>query len=170
MADINVMIAFDAATIVERNPNASRNPDQPTYVDTSLIYMTTRHDHIIGTSGAELNLRAEPGDTIKWRETTLSLGSDYKALLYRYVSSDPGHTLIRTPEIELIETRYPIPQEGTEGKPDLFTYQTYQDHYWRTTVKKVGKVVYHFYFQILDRGRHPKGYFQWDPFITIEDS
>ncbi|GHH91214.1 inclusion body family protein [Streptomyces capillispiralis] len=167
MAELNVLIAFDAATIVERNPNASRNPDAPTYADQSLIYMTTRQDHIIGTSGAELNLRAEPGDSVKWRETTLSLGSDYKALLYRYVSSDTSHVLIRTPEIEVVDGVYPMPQEGSEGTP-AFTTQEYEDHYWRTTVKRTGKVVYHFYFQILDRHRNLRGYFQWDPFITIE--
>ncbi|MET7291607.1 inclusion body family protein [Streptomyces griseoloalbus] len=167
MAELNVLIAFDAATIVERNPGASRNPDAPTYADQSLIYMTTRQDHIIGTSGAELNLRAEPGDSVKWRETTLSLGSDYKALLYRYVSSDNNHVLIRTPEIEVVDGVYPMPQEGSEGTP-AFTTQEYEDHYWRTTVKRTGKVVYHFYFQILDRHRNLQGYFQWDPFITIE--
>ncbi|MFF7125415.1 AidA/PixA family protein [Streptomyces sp. NPDC008240] len=63
----------------------------------------------------------------------------------------------------------PLPREGSEGGPDFVT-QRYQDHYWRTTVKSVGKVEYHFYFQILDRHRQLKGYFQWDPFITIEDS
>lgn len=168
MADLNVLIALDAATIVERNPGASRNPDAPTYVDERLVYMTTRQDHIVGTSGAELNLRAEPGDTIRWRETTLSLGSDYKALLYRYVSSDNGHVLIRTPEIEVIDGVYPMPKEGGEGRPDFVT-QNYQDHYWRTTVKRAGKVVYHFSFQILDRHRQLKGYFQWDPCITVEN-
>ncbi|MFB7501527.1 inclusion body family protein [Streptomyces sp. NPDC056161] len=168
MADLNVLIAFDAATMVEQYPSASRNPDAPTLVDQRLIYMTTRHDHIIGTSGAELNLRAEPGDTIRWRETTLSLNTDYKALLYRYVSSDTQHQLIRTPEIEVIDGVYPMPSEGTEGSPQFVT-QTYQDHYWRTTVRRAGKVVYHFYFQVLDRHRQLKGYFQWDPFITIDN-
>ncbi|MFJ8002283.1 inclusion body family protein [Streptomyces sp. NPDC096310] len=167
MTDLNVLIAFDAATIVERNHNASRNPEAPTQVDHALIYMTTRHDHIVGTSGAELNLRAEPGDTVRWRETTLSLSSDYKALLYKYVSSDSGHTLITTPAIEVIDGVFPMPKEGSEGKPDFVT-QNYEDHYWRSTVKKAGKVVYHFYFQILDRHRQVQGYFQWDPFITIE--
>ncbi|MFC8370983.1 MULTISPECIES: inclusion body family protein [unclassified Streptomyces] len=167
MAELNVLIAFDAATIVERNPGASKNPDAPTYVDHSLIYMTTRQDHIIGTSGAELNLRAEPGDSVKWRETTLSLGSDYTALLYRYVSDDSGHVLIRTPEIEVVDGVYPMPREGSEGSP-AFTTQEYEDHYWRTTVKRTGKVTYHFFFQILDHHRNLKGYFQWDPFITIE--
>ncbi|MDQ0749976.1 hypothetical protein QF034_004207 [Streptomyces africanus] len=169
MAELNVLISFDAATIVERNPNASRNPDTPTQVDPRLIYMTTRQDHIVGTSGAELNLRAEPGDSVKWRETTLSLGSDYKALLYRYVSSDSQYQLIKPPEIEVVSGIYPLPKEGTEGRPEFDT-QRYQDHYWRTTVKQPGKVVYHFYFQILDRHRQLKGYFQWDPFITIEDA
>ncbi|MFF3328662.1 inclusion body family protein [Streptomyces sp. NPDC002888] len=168
MADINVMIAFDAATIVEQNPNASRNPDAPTYVDQSLIYMTTRHDHIVDmSSGAELNLRAEPGDAIKWRETTLSFNTEYKALLYRYVSSS-DHKLLRAPEIEVIDGVFPMPREGTEGSPEFVT-QNYQDHYWRAAVRSVGKVTYHFYFQILDRHRQLKGYFQWDPFITIEN-
>ncbi|MEU6471406.1 AidA/PixA family protein [Streptomyces massasporeus] len=99
MADLNVLIAFDAATIVERNPGASRDPDAPTQVDQSLIYMTTRHDHIVGTPGAEPNLRAEPGDSIRWRETTLSLGSDYKALLYRYVSSGTPSSRSKTRDV-----------------------------------------------------------------------
>jgi hypothetical protein len=168
MADLNVLISFDAETIVEQYPNASRNPDAPTYVDQSLIYMTTRHDHIVGTSGAELNLRAEPRDSVMWRETTLSLNSEYKALLYRYVSSDSRHELIRTPWIEVADGIYPMPKEGSEGTPEFVT-QSYKDHYWRTSVKSVGKVTYHFYFQILDRHRKLQGYYQWDPFITIEN-
>jgi hypothetical protein len=169
MAEINVLIAFDAATIVEQYPNASRNPDAPTYVDQSLIYMTTRHDHIIGTSGAELNLRAETGDYIRWREVTLSLGSEYKALLYKYVSDDSQYRLIDEPRIEVFDRTYPMPKEHAEGRPEFVT-QNYQDHCWQTTVKSFGKVTYHFYFQILDRHRQLKGYFQWDPFITIRDS
>jgi hypothetical protein len=50
MAELNVLITFDAETIVAQNPNASRNPEAPTYVNPDLIYMTTRQDHIIGTS------------------------------------------------------------------------------------------------------------------------
>ena len=69
---INVMIAFDAFSIAHRYTSASRNPDSPTQVDHSLIYMTTRQDRIVGTSGAELNFRANPRDIIRWRETTLS--------------------------------------------------------------------------------------------------
>ncbi|MFF0004765.1 AidA/PixA family protein [Streptomyces tibetensis] len=49
----------------------------------------------------------------------------------------------------------------TEGRPEFET-QRYADHYWRTTVKRPGKVVYHFSFQILDRHRQLRGYFQWD--------
>ncbi|MFF8869645.1 AidA/PixA family protein [Streptomyces massasporeus] len=44
------------------------------------------------------------------------------------------------------------------------------ESHWRTTVKRSGKVVYHFSFQILDRHRQLKGYFQWGPFITSEDA
>ncbi|MFI9587202.1 inclusion body family protein [Streptomyces sp. NPDC052236] len=164
MAELNVLIAFDAATIVEQYPNASKNPDAPTQVDHNLIYMTTRQDHIIGTSGAELNLRAKPGDFIMWRETTLSLNKEYKALLYKYVSTD--HDLIDPPKIQVFPVTYPLPKKGAEGRPEFGT-QKYQDHRWLTSVNDTGKVTYHFYFQILDNDLKLKGYFQWDPFITI---
>ncbi|MEU1006327.1 AidA/PixA family protein [Streptomyces tibetensis] len=48
------------------------------------------------------------------------------------------------------------------GRQPEFETQRYADHYWRTTVKRPGKVVYHFSFQILDRHRQLRGYFQWD--------
>ncbi|WP_413811403.1 AidA/PixA family protein [Streptomyces sp. OE57] len=93
---INVLIAFDAYSIAKQYPDASKDYNAPTYVDQSLIYMTARQDRVVGTSGAELNFRANPRDIIRWRETTLSLNSEYCALLYRYVSDDP---LISTPQV-----------------------------------------------------------------------
>lgn len=161
---INVMIAFDAFSIAKRYPSASRNPDAPTQVDHELIYMTTRHDRIVGTSGAELNFRANPRDIVRWRETTLSLNSEYSALLYRYVSGDP---LISTPRIVVGDGTYPMPKEGSDGRPEFVT-QDYEDHYWEADVRKTGRVTYRFYFQVLDSDLKPVGYFQWDPFITID--
>ncbi|MFI0780482.1 inclusion body family protein [Streptomyces sp. NPDC021212] len=161
---INVMIAFDALSIAKRYPDASRNPDAPTQVDHDLIYMTTRHDRIVGTSGAELNFRANPRDIIRWRETTLSLNSDYCALLYRYVSSDQ---LISKPRVVIGDGTYPMPKDGAVDRPDFAT-QDYEDHYWEADVRKIGRVTYRFYFQILDSEQNLVGYFQWDPFITID--
>lgn len=161
---IDVLIAFDALSIAKQYPDASRNPEAPTQVDYGLIYMTTRHDRVVGTSGAELNFRANPRDIIRWRETTLSLNSEYSALLYRYVSGD---ALIGKPRVVISDGTYVMPKDGAVDSPD-FTTQDYQDHYWEADVSKVGQVTYHFYFQILDSDQQLIGYFQWDPFITIE--
>ncbi|GAA1701417.1 inclusion body family protein [Streptomyces yatensis] len=161
---INVMIAFDAVSIAKRYPDASRNPDAPTQVDHALIYMTTRQDRVVGTSGAELNFRANPRDIIRWRETTLSLNSEYCALLYRYLSGDQ---LISKPRIVIGDGTYPIPKDGATDQPDFET-QDYQDHYWEADVKKTGQVTYRFFFQLLDSDQKLVGYFQWDPFITID--
>jgi hypothetical protein len=162
---IDVLIAFDAVSIAKRYPNASRNPDAPTRVDGSLIYMTTRHDRIVGTSGAELNFRANPKDIIRWRETTLSLNSEYSALLYKYVSNSP---LLDDVRIRTGKGTYPIPKKGAVGRPEFET-QVYRDHYWEADVSDTGQVVYSFYFQVLDVDRNVVGYFQWDPYITIEE-
>ncbi|TDC23298.1 nematocidal protein AidA [Streptomyces sp. 8K308] len=167
---INVLIAFDASSIKRDISNPSKNPDQPTSVGSQYIYMTTRHDHVVNSSsGANLDFEANPGDTIRWRETTLSLNADYSALLYAYVSSDPDHKLLEDPRVSIVEGSFPIPKEGVGGKPD-YDRQSYNDHFWTALVKKsdASGITYHFSFQIHDDEGNLVGYFKWDPHITIK--
>lgn len=163
-AIIDVLASFDAYTIVNNYQNASKDPDRPTFVDNSLIYMTTRQDRIIGQSGAELNVKARVGDVIRWRETELSLGFEYDALFYRFVTNETR--LITPPQVIVSPVTVLVPQMGHEGQP-VFDKQTIQDHYWQCTIVNTGHVTYHFYFGIYESGSL-LGYFQWDPFITIE--
>ncbi|MFI9205758.1 inclusion body family protein [Streptomyces sp. NPDC053048] len=159
---VNVLISFDAFTIHKRYPNPSQNPTSPTTVASNLIYMTTRQDRVIGYPGAELNVKATPGDIIRWRETTLSLNFDYSALLYKFVPQSGGN-LISPPEVRVAERVVPVPKNGTTD----FEIQEIKDHYWTTDILKTGRVQYQFYFQLLD-GKNRLGYFKWDPYITIE--
>ncbi|MGK5531804.1 inclusion body family protein [Streptomyces sp. URMC 129] len=163
----NVLIAFDAATIVEKYPNASKDPANPTGILPNdvrdYIYMTVKRDKIIGNPGGELNFQAKVGDVIRWRETTFSLNFDYSALLYRYMSNDK---LITDPRPVVTEKDLPYPDpDAPLGSPKYLT-QTIKSHYWSAEVKKKGVVTYDFFFQILD-GNDLKGYFRWDPKITI---
>ncbi|MEU3822998.1 inclusion body family protein [Streptomyces sp. NPDC030392] len=162
---INVLIAFDCESILERYRNPSMDPDHPTWVDPQYILMTTRQDRIIGSPGGELNFRAEVEDIIRWRETTLSLDDNYSALLYRYESN--AARLLTDPEPVVVDTMLPYPNPDAPKDSPSFLTQRVKSHYWRADVRSVGSVTYHFSFQILD-GTHVRGYFAWDPFITIE--
>ena len=85
---INVLIVIDAETIIE-NYGKNSDPDRPTAIPDSsdLIYMTARQDHIVGSPGSELTVKASPDDIIRWRETTLSLNSKYTSVLYKFDAS-----------------------------------------------------------------------------------
>ncbi|WP_424889331.1 inclusion body family protein [Streptomyces sp. XH2] len=160
---IDVLVTFDAYTIVKNYP-ASTNPDRPTGISSSLIYMTTRQDRIIGYPGAELNLKANPLDVIRWRESTLSLNTEYSALLYRFVPKS-GEELISPPGPLVAEVVVPYPMR----KPPEYSFET-QDikgHHWGTTALATGTVVYEFYFQLIDGSGKRIGYYRWDPRITI---
>ncbi|MEU4766467.1 inclusion body family protein [Actinosynnema sp. NPDC023794] len=167
MADfINVLIVIDAETIIERYGKNS-DPDRPTLIpdSSSLIYMTTRQDHIIGSPGSELTVKASPDDIIRWRETTLSLNSRYTSVLYKFDASS-GANLIDTPEAKSVVVSEPLPNSHDPLHP---TTQKINSFYWQCTVLETGSVTYHFSFMILDHTGAKQGYYYWDPFISIQD-
>jgi hypothetical protein len=163
---INVLIVIDAETIIERYGKNS-DPDRPTLIPDSsnLIYMTARQDHIIGSPGSELTVKASPDDIIRWRETTLSLNSRYTSILYRFDASS-GADLIDPPEAKSVVVNEPLPNSHHPLNP---TTQKVNSFYWQCTVLEPGSVTYHFSFMILDHSGEKLGYYYWDPFISIQD-
>ena len=163
---IDVLIAIDAETIIKRF-GKNTDPNRPTFVNDSskLIYMTTRQDHIIGSPGSELTIKASPDDIIRWRETTMSLNSKYTGILYKFDATS-GSDLIDTPEPKSVVISEPLPNNHDPLNP---TTQKINSFYWQCTVLETGSVTYHFSFMILDRSGAKQGYYYWDPYINIQD-
>lgn len=163
---IDVLVAVDADTIISKygtNTDAN-NPVQIT--DSSLIFMITKQaDAVSGNAGNELKIGAKTLDTIRWRETSLSLNAAYSALLYKFVASSGGD-LISPPIPLLVEVKTPLPDPSNPTTPKT---QTIESYFWNSTVLKAGSVTYHFNFMILDRTGAVQGYCWWDPFIRITD-
>ncbi|EST18845.1 hypothetical protein M878_43815 [Streptomyces roseochromogenus subsp. oscitans DS 12.976] len=157
-----MLIAFDAFTIVERYPNPSQDPARPTPVDPALIHLTTQQDGVIGQSAHRLCVRADPGDVIRWRETTLSLGFDYSVLLYKYVVRT-DRKLISDLQPVIVDALLPLPVSETDHE---FETQAVLGHYWAAHVQRSGSDRYKFFFQLLS-GKNRLGFFRWDPQITI---
>lgn len=163
---IDVLIAVDTETIISKfgtNSDAN-NPVQIT--DSSLIFMITKSaDALSGNAGSELTIAAETLDTIRWRETSLSLNATYSALLYKFVATKGGD-LISQPVPLLAEVQTPLPDPSNPTQPKS---QTIESYFWSSTVLQPGSVTYHFNFMIVDRAGNVQGYYWWDPFIKISD-
>jgi hypothetical protein len=161
---INVLIAFDTETIVKTYTNPSQDPNKPTQVSTSLIYMIVRQgDAISGQAGGNLNIKAQVDDVVRWRETSLSLSADSNAILYKYIrGSGEGKISEAVPRIS--NPTVPLPNPDDPLHPNT---QTINSHYWTSDVLRQGTVGYTFQFMILDRNESIVGYYYWDPSITI---
>ncbi len=162
---IQVLVAIDAESIVG-TLGTNTDPKQPVQVtNANLIWMITRQGNAVsGNAGSELNLSADTDDIIRWRESTLSLNSDYSALLYEFDATDGPSGLISPPMPLLTTVEAPLPDPNA---PLLPTRQQVKNYFWQTTVLNPGSMTYHFKFMVIGRDGAVAGYYWWDPFITI---
>lgn len=162
----DVLVAIDTATILQKYTSCSKSPDSPTFIDTKYVYMITNQDNVIsGQAGGELDLKAQVGDLIRWRETSLSLGFETQAIFYRFIGN-VGNDLISTPTSRTAEASLPHPNSSN---PSIPTCQKVANYYWSSETLKTGRVTYHFNFMIVDRNCKALAYCSWDPFITIHN-
>ena len=166
-ATIDVLVVFDAATILADNSSPSQDSTSPTSVGRG-IYMIVDAGHAAGDqAGEELAVNAQTGDTIRWREATLA-PTDYEALLYGFTSEQrpntPQQNLITTPVPLLITVTEPYPDPDNPTTPQT---QTVFDYFWNCTVENAGSLTYQFRFMLVSRDGKVAGYFTWDPFINI---
>jgi hypothetical protein len=166
MAEINILIAFDTGTI-GATPKPSQDPNNPTAIGAGSIFMIASQQNVItGNGGNELNVSANTGDIIRWREMSLSLDVDDRVMLYQFHGSN--NNLITAPQPIVITIKDPIP--GVPPAPPLPpASQTIQDFFWQTTVLQQGTDTYQFSFVLNRRNGNLIGYFIWDPFITISN-
>ncbi|MEV7778064.1 inclusion body family protein [Kitasatospora sp. NPDC088351] len=164
---INVLIAFNADDIIKDYPNPSQKSSDPTPIDEAdkYVYMMVKTKNVYsGQTGAKLDISAEVGDLIRWRETTYSFDSEYSVLLYQY---EGDSKLLSKPEPTSTEANLPFPTPTPQDSAH-FDPQTVTGHYWYANVKASGEGNYHFYFQLIDKKGKPVGYFTWDPYLHIE--
>ena len=177
-SQVDILCAIDAQTILEKYPNPSTNPAAPTVINNGLIYMTVKKDQALsGNGGGELKVGIHIGDNLRWREQTLSLNFEYSVQFYNFVSSSQNlitlpPTLVGGVQADgtLSEKDTAMPKHVSGAPPWLPTsINDAPYHFWQSTAEAAGEVTYHWQFVIADDAGNVKGYFQWDPFIHIED-
>jgi hypothetical protein len=182
LKNVNVLITIDAESIRRDFPGPG-TWEAPVTVGKTVkdadryISMMVRQGNVLENQrGSELNVKLEQKDHIHWRETTLSLNSDYVALLYAYEPHGVDKEIITPPKgIVFPDLGRPLPKPRKDGKEWDPGIQEISDYAWEATAVKKGSQQYKFKFMIL-KGKINKatkkfdklGYYVWDPVITVE--
>lgn len=180
MEIIDILIVVDAIRILnDHGKNNAAHTGE--YVNLkndghNYIYMLGTWYHIQDQADSELDIFAKPGDKIRWRMTTLSMGEKYQGIIKEFVITGgknnitpprPAHKTIITPRIDTNELSL-----------DKAVFSMADDIFWESTVLQPGPVTYHTKFVLYagggggsnhtgsDGGCGDCGGYQWDPFIN----
>ncbi len=177
---IDILVAIDAETIMANYPNGGGTEAKPTLLDANkYFYMVVKTASVVsGNAGGELDVSANIGDVIRWREVSLSVNFEYGVAFAGFRASSGGANIQLPPSLiggvsgqTVYQVKTPMPkQTSPPNSPpwgDVDKDAPY--HFWQSTAMAAGKVTYQWVFQIFDQAGTSKGYFGWDPFISISD-
>jgi hypothetical protein len=138
------------------------------------IYMVTNWMNAQGEGGSELDVFTNPGDTIRWRMTTLGKDNPYQCYITGFVLNSGQNNI--TPPVPKCEPITVMDIDPTSPGLNRVIPRQANDFYWESTVINKQPVTYHTHFLIFgggggggggggdDGGCH--GGYQWDPFIN----
>lgn len=170
MAQINVLVAVDGATLAQRVKDGSLSAgskNAPTslgsYTQSDVyISMIAQHDYAANQGSSELTITANSSDLVVWTITTFGNNSDYTAFLY-------GGNF--NPSSAMAGPIYANTQVAAHLPDSHGTINTYINHIYTATgiVAEVGvQIQYSFSFELIDnKDGSVIGYFMWDPFIQV---
>jgi hypothetical protein len=167
---VNILIAFDAESILKKFGENDK-PNDPQKLETAdadkYITMLVREKNAIrNLKGSALHVKVEPDQHIRWRDTSLSLNSNYIVLMYKYDPNGEDKKVIEKPQLKEVST-LKVPQPNTND-PLNPTMQTIKSYFWEALALKNGSQDYHFWFMILFKSGKKLGYFRWDPTVVVE--
>ncbi|HVJ51416.1 MAG TPA: inclusion body family protein [Aliidongia sp.] len=172
---IDIEVVIDTVSLLGAYPNPSKDPHNPTGIDhTSFSYMIAQTAFVnSGQASGNLSIKALVNDTIRWRSLSLSGNADQSAEVYN-IQQFAGQT-VTSPVFAIESTPYvPLPtiNDGRNTDPPTFTTVTENDYFLQATVTGHGTEQYKvfFYVTMADQGTGKpvlKGYFYWDPTITV---
>lgn len=170
--EINILVIVDTDS-VGNIPNPSQNMDQPTGINHEWAWMIAQDPRgvISGQGTADLNFRANPGDDLRVRGTSIYQQSDSAIIVYdfRYWSGD--HVFNDFHSDIVTRTGAVMPQPHGNGLPAV----QQQINFISLDTIISGKGTENFYvffalYKLDDSGENQNlyGYFFWDPTCTVK--
>lgn len=167
---INIQVVIDTDAITTDHTSPSQDPNNPTGLNHTYMYMVaTRGNTITGSGGADLNIKADVGDVIRWYAVSEYGNFDSAVVIYKlaWYAQDKvfdGETF------SVYNRTGILPANGT-ALPVGFSDQ----NFWfnQATVINKGTEQYNVQFALYVRQRGVNdpvlyGYFYWDPTVTVQ--
>lgn len=172
---INILIVIDTEYIKQRYPNPSKDKNNPTGIDHNSQFMlvTGARGIISGQGTADLHFKANTGDLVSFRGTSIYANSDDAVIVYgiEYWKGTEVFNPFNTNLI--IRNRAVMPDPNSQDKDGLPPIQT-QINFANYSSQVRGSGTEFFYVKIAlytlaDDGHTQNlfGYFYWDPAITV---
>jgi hypothetical protein len=172
MSVIDITMVVDALSVVRDNPVSS--PSAHTMLKNAgkgyfftLTYWNDVNAGVMYTDQDEnqggfcLEIKANMGDTIRWRMTSLSVGFGYQCFIQSfYITSGPPVMAPMQPKAEIV----PCAIQAADGSVSV---EQVHDYYWETTITGQGNAGYDVFFSIYDSTGGHIGIFTCDPRIDV---
>jgi hypothetical protein len=167
---INIQIVIDTDAITTDYPNPSKDQNSPTGLPHSYMYMVaTRGNTITGSGGADLNIKADVGDVIRWYAVSEYGNFDSAVVIYK-LERYAQDTVFNNVTFSVYNRTGILPADGTT-LPVGFSAQ----NFWfnQANVVSKGTEQYNIQFALYTRERGVDqpvlfGYYYWDPTVTVQ--
>jgi hypothetical protein len=171
---INIEMVFDTQTILAKYPNPSQNSSAPTGIAHSDVYMVTQSIFVADPktqATADLNIKADVDDIIRWRGLSLSDNVSQSVIPYK-IQMFSGTQVTTIPVPSEAHPWVPVPNQNPDKSVDPlhYTAQKLPDYYLQCNVTDSGTEGYQVWFYITQESGSTAtvlGYFYWDPTITV---
>ncbi|AMR31310.1 DNA-directed RNA polymerase subunit beta [Mucilaginibacter sp. PAMC 26640] len=170
---IDILIVIDTEYVKKTYPHPSQDPNNPTGIDHTSQFMICSDPRggISGQGTADLNFRANPGDTVWFRGTSIYQNSDDAVIVYniKYWSGDKVFNQF-TPVL-VKRNRAVMPDVNTSnGLPAVQAALNFTS--LNTTVSQSGTENFYVYIALYTLGSDGQtqnlfGYYFWDPSCTV---
>ncbi|MEM7537778.1 MAG: inclusion body family protein [Chloroflexota bacterium] len=162
---IDILIVVDAETII-KDYGRNNEPAEAAQINSDHVFMTVKEDQALsGQGGGDLEIKANVGDILRWRQTTISLGSGYSAMLCEFKQT-AGKDLIINDGPRTNKVIVPLPNPNDVYHPNT---QVITDYHWNGEVNDYGSEYYAFLFLITDRHGKTQGFYSWDPKVQVNE-
>ncbi|MCP1290290.1 MULTISPECIES: inclusion body family protein [Chromobacterium] len=170
---VNIEMVFDTQTILNKYPGPSQNSGQPTGIAHKDVYMVAESRFVTGgQASADLAVKAEVDDVIRWRALSLSSNVSQSVIVYK-IQKFSGSQVTSIPVPTESRPWVPIPNQNADKVVDPLNYTAQQipNYYLGCNVTDTGTENYQVWFYITEQvsGNQVKtlGYFYWDPVIQV---
>ncbi len=171
---IDILIVIDTEYVKQNYPNPSQDQNNPTGINHSSQYMIASDPRgiISGQGTADLNFRANVGDYVSFRGTSIYQNSDDAVIIYgiKYWSGDQVFNQF-VPNL-VTRSGAVMPDTSTpNGLPALHSSQNFTS--LDSKIAKSGTENFYVYFALYTLGSDGNtqnlfGYYYWDPTVTVQ--